>query len=59
MRPYSPEVINSQGRGRDTLILLVSDLLSPGWYCPEIYTLLRQWSRKGMVNLLQLLPERL
>ncbi len=57
MRPYPPEAINSQGK--DTLILLVSDLVSPAWYRSGIYTLLRLWSRKGMVNLLQLLPERL
>ena len=57
MRPYPPEAIG--GTGRETMILLLSDLVSPVWYRPEIYTLLQQWSRKGMVNLLSFLPERL
>ena len=57
MRPYSPEFIGTTS-GK-TLILLVSDLVSSVWSRPETYTLLQQWGRKGMVNLLQLLPERL
>ena len=57
MRSYPPEAIN--GKGKDTLILLVSDFVSPAWYRSEMSILLRQWGRKGMVNLLQLLPERL
>jgi len=57
MRPYRPETIGNYGR--ETLILLVSDLVSPAWYSREIHTLLQQWSRRGMVNLLQPLPERL
>ena len=57
MRPYSPEFIGTTS-GK-TLILLVSDLVSSVWSRPETYTLLQRWGRKGMVNLLQLLPERL
>ena len=57
MRLYSPEFIG--GTSGKTLILLVSDLVSPVWYRSETYTLLQQWRQKGMVNLLQLLPERL
>ena len=57
MRPYSPEFIGATS-GK-TLILLVSDLVSSVWSRPETYTLLQEWGRKGMVNLLQLLPERL
>ena len=57
MRPYPPEAIRSGGG--QTVILLVSDTISQGWYRPPIYTLLKRWSRQSMVNLLQLLPERL
>ena len=57
MRLYSPESIGiTSGK---TLVLLVSDLVSPVWYHSETYILLHQWRQKGMVNLLQLLPERL
>jgi formylglycine-generating enzyme required for sulfatase activity len=34
-------------------------MVSQAWSRPAIYTLLEQWSQKGIVNILQLLPKRL
>ncbi|MBW4593151.1 MAG: tetratricopeptide repeat protein, partial [Brasilonema angustatum HA4187-MV1] len=55
--PYSPEVlIDSKGQ---RLILLVSDCISPAWRNKFIHPLLELWGRKGLMTILQLLPERL
>lgn len=55
--PYKPEVlIDPKGQ---RLILLVSDCISPAWRNYLIHPVLALWGSKGLITILQLLPERL
>lgn len=55
--PYKPEVlIDPKGQ---RLILLVSDCISPAWRSRLIHPVLELWGSKGLITILQLLPERL
>jgi formylglycine-generating enzyme required for sulfatase activity len=55
--PHSPEIlIDPKGQ---RLILLVSDCISPAWRRRFIHPVLKLWGRKGLITILQLLPERL
>lgn len=44
---------------RHSLILLVSDTVSEAWHRPELRAAVGQWSARGTVALLNVLPERL
>jgi WD40 repeat protein len=50
------EIIETNGR---SLVLIVTDCVSPAWYGPSLQSLLAQWSRAGAVAILQVLPRRL
>ncbi|BAZ13460.1 metallophosphoesterase [Calothrix sp. NIES-4071] len=55
--PYKPEVlIDPKGQ---RLILLITDCISPTWRNRLIYPVLELWASKGLITILQLLPERL
>ncbi|HEX6904540.1 MAG TPA: SAV_2336 N-terminal domain-related protein [Thermoanaerobaculia bacterium] len=47
------------GSGQRTLVLILSDCVSEGWYDSRILSVLALWSRKASVALLQTLPERM
>lgn len=47
------------GSGRRTLVLVLSDCVSDGWYNGKILSVLALWSRNTPVALLQVLPERI
>jgi formylglycine-generating enzyme required for sulfatase activity len=54
--PHNPNVlIDPKGR---RLILLISDCISPIWRKKLIYPVLDLWGKRGLVTILQLLPER-
>lgn len=54
---YKPEVLIDPKAQR--LILLVSDCISPAWRNGLIHSVLELWGSKGLITILQLLPERL
>ena len=47
------------GSGRRSLVLMLSDCVSDGWYDGRILSVLASWSRSAPVALLQVLPERM
>ena len=54
--PHNPNVlIDPKGR---RLILLISDCISPIWRKKLIHPVLDLWGKRGLVTILQLLPER-
>jgi formylglycine-generating enzyme required for sulfatase activity len=54
--PHKPDIlIDPKGR---RLILLVSDCISPIWRKKLIYPVLELWGKRGLITILQLLPER-
>ncbi|MBD2215136.1 SUMF1/EgtB/PvdO family nonheme iron enzyme [Nostoc linckia FACHB-104] len=54
--PHKPDVlIDPKGR---RLILLVSDCISPIWRKQLIHPVLELWGQRGLITILQLLPER-
>lgn len=50
------ELIHPQNR---RLILVISDCVAPGWYDGRMERLLHAWAQRGMVSLVQVLPEDL
>lgn len=55
--PHKPDIlIDPKGR---RLILLVSDCISPIWRQQLIHPVLELWGQRGLITILQLLPERL
>ncbi|MBR8839317.1 MAG: SUMF1/EgtB/PvdO family nonheme iron enzyme [Stigonema ocellatum SAG 48.90 = DSM 106950] len=55
--PHNPNVlIDPKGQ---RLILLVSDCISPAWRKKLIHPVLDLWGSRGLISILQLLPERL
>uniref|UniRef100_UPI0035C93E87 SAV_2336 N-terminal domain-related protein n=1 Tax=Plectonema radiosum TaxID=945768 RepID=UPI0035C93E87 len=54
--PHKPDIlIDPKGR---RLILLVSDCISPIWRKKLIHPVLELWGKRGLITILQLLPER-
>ncbi|AFY55455.1 hypothetical protein Riv7116_2974 [Rivularia sp. PCC 7116] len=55
--PYTPDILIDPKERR--LILLVTDCISPAWRNKFIHPTLKLWGNKGLLTILQLLPEEL
>ena len=53
-RRNASELLDPQGQ---RLILVISDCVSAGWYDGTVAEMLKGWSDKGMVALIQMLPQ--